>query len=98
MLKTEGTAAANDPATLAVLVEEAPYLKAQGVQTDWFDKVVAQAVPSPAAQIERRDKASQVRVALRHAISMVRDGIASGSPPVTLESLRPAIERLDPDA
>ena len=90
--------AANDPARLAVLAEEAPsYLRAAGVDPAFLDKVFAQVVPGQAERVATRDKAIQERTTLRQAVRMVRDGIENGSPAVALQKLAPAVTRLDPD-
>ena len=91
--------AANDPARLAVLAEEAPtYLRATGVNPSFLDKVFAQVVPGQAQRVATRDKAIQERTTLRLAVQMVRTGIENGSPAVALDRLAPAVTRLDPDA
>jgi len=91
--------AANDPARLAVLAEEAPsYLRAAGVDPGFLDKVFAQVVPGQAERVNRRDKAIQQRTTLRHAVQMVRTGIQNGRPAIALDKLAPAVSRLDPDA
>jgi hypothetical protein len=90
--------AANDPARLAVLAEEAPsYLRAAGVDPGFLDNVFAQVVPGQAERVATRDKAIQERTTLKHAVQMVRKGIGTGKPAVALDKLAPAISRLDPD-
>jgi hypothetical protein len=91
--------AANDPARLAVLAEEAPsYLRTAGVDPSFLDKVFAQVVPGQAERVDKLDKAIQERTTLKHAVQMVRTGIQNGSPAVALGKLAPAVSRLDPDA
>lgn len=92
------TAAANDPARLAVYAEEAPsYLKAAGVDPGFLDEVFAQVVPGQAERVGKRDKAIGARTTLRHAVQMVRNGIQNGAPATALDKLAPAISRLDPE-
>lgn len=89
----------DDPATLAVLIEESPsYLQAKGVETDWLSEVIAEKVPALSQAKVTLDRATGCATALKQASRMLQGAIESGTPLVTLDKIAPAIERLDPDA
>ena len=87
----------DDRATLAVLVEELPaFLEAKGVDTStWFPEVIAAKAPEVGAAKRALHNASQQATTLRQAARMLEAGIASGTPVVALDRLRPAIARYE---
>jgi hypothetical protein len=89
----------DDPATLAVLIEEGPaYLQAKGVDDSWLPGVIAEKVPALAEAKTTLNRAQNVATALHQANRMEQTAIQKGSPLVSLSQIGKAIDRLDPDA
>jgi hypothetical protein len=90
---------ADDPTRLAVLMTDGKsYLESKGVSTDWLADAVADEIPEVTARRDRANSAAQLVTTIKTAAKLVEAGLESGTPPVSLEKLRPAVERLDPDA
>jgi hypothetical protein len=89
----------SDPATLAVLIEEAPaYLQAKGVDDSWLPGVIAEKVPALAEAKTTLNRAQNTATALHQANRMMQTAIQKCSPLVSLGQIGKAIDRLDPDA
>lgn len=86
-----------DPAQRGVLVEELPSLFA-GSDTSWIERKLEEVDPELGAATTELRLASQCNQMARYAAAKVRDGFRTGSPPVALDVLKPAVARLDPDA
>ena len=86
-----------DPAQRGVLVEELPSLFA-GSDTSWIERTLEVVDPELASATSEVRLASQCNQMAQYAAAKVRDGFKTGSPPVALDVLRPAVRRLDPDA
>lgn len=83
------------PEELGVLLDELPaHLAATGHPTDWINQAVAQVVPGVANAREVFDKASRAAEIAQYDARRLREGFASGRPPVELVDMA----RFDPDA
>jgi hypothetical protein len=83
-----------DAAELAVLLEEVPaHLAASGQPAEWVNGAVEQRAPELAAARKALDKANQAVTVTQYDAARLREGFASGRPPVTL--VNP--EKFDPD-
>lgn len=83
-----------DAAELAVLLEEVPaHLAASGQPVDWVNGAVEQRAPKLAAARTALGKANQAVTATKYNTARLREGFASGRPPVALVDPTP----YDPD-
>jgi hypothetical protein len=82
------------PEELGVLLDELPaHLAATGHPTDWITSSVEQVVPELAAARGQLDKASRAAEIAQYDAARLREGFASGRPPVELVDMA----RFDPD-
>jgi hypothetical protein len=81
-------------AELKVLLDELPaHLGASGAPTDWINGAVEQRAPELAAARKALDNANQAVTVTQYDAARLREGFATGRPPVTLVSPVP----FDPD-